>query len=228
MFLHEGLGSVALWRDFPARLLRATGYNGLVYSRAGYGNSQPLKRSRSPHYMHEEALEVLPRVLEQHGIVRPILFGHSDGGSIALIFAGDGRWEVDALILEAPHVFVEEVSVQGNAGARAAYETGALRERLSRYHADVDGAFYGWNDIWLHPDFRDWNIEASLRAIAVPMLLIQGAADEYGSFAQADAIRAGVRAAHVTELRIADCGHAPHGEDPGAVIAASTEFLAAL
>src|SRR5712691_4848017 len=173
VLLHEGLGSLALWRDFPARLAAATGSATLAYSRLGYGRSDALSAPRRVDYMHEEALETLPALREALAIADPILVGHSDGASIALIHAGAGRWPVRGLILEAPHVFVEDVTVASIAAAKEAYRTTDLRTRLARYHGDVDGAFRGWNDIWLDPAFRAWNIEASLPNIECPTLVIQ-------------------------------------------------------
>src|SRR5262249_53625904 len=179
VMLHEGLGSLSMWRDFPRRLAERTGARILAYSRHGYGQSAGLAAPRAVSYMHAEALSVLPQLLHQLGIERPILFGHSDGGSIALIHAS--RYPVAGVIALAPHVFVEELSVRSIAATKTAFQSTHLRERLARYHADVDGAFWGWNDIWLHPDFRTWNIEAFLPDIQCPVLVIQGQDDEYGT-----------------------------------------------
>jgi pimeloyl-ACP methyl ester carboxylesterase len=173
ILLHEGLGSLALWRDFPARLAEATGAAVLTYSRLGYGSSARLTTKRRVDYMHEEALETLPALREALAIADPILVGHSDGASIALIHAGAGRWPVRGLVLEAPHVFVEDVTITSIEAAREAYATTDLRARLARYHDDVDGAFRGWNDIWLNPEFRAWNIEACLSAITCPTLVLR-------------------------------------------------------
>ena len=192
VFLHEGLGSVAGWRDFPARVASATGLGALVYSRLGYGKSDPVPLPRPTTYMHEEALVTLPEVLDAAGVRDAVLVGHSDGGSIALLFAGSGlpaAARVRALVLEAPHVFVEDVSITSIARAADAYRTGDLRQRLLRSQGDnVDGAFWGWNRAWLDPAFRDWNIEASLAGVRAPALLLQGADDPYGTLAQLDAI----------------------------------------
>jgi pimeloyl-ACP methyl ester carboxylesterase len=225
VFLHEGLGSVALWRDFPARLAAATGCPALVYSRLGYGGSDPLTAARPVTYMHDEALETLPAVLVQLGIADPILIGHSDGASIALIHAGAGRWPVRGLILEAAHVFVEEVTVASIAAAKEAWRATDLRRRLARYHEDVDGAFRGWNDIWLHPDFRAWNIEDTLPRIASPVLLIQGADDEYGTPAQLQAIERQVKGPVESRL-LPQCKHSPHRDQPEATLAAMARFIA--
>jgi pimeloyl-ACP methyl ester carboxylesterase len=191
VFLHEGLGSVAMWRDWPAQVCAATGRPGIVYSRRGYGRSDAVPDVRctgrlAPDYMHREALEVLPDLLDVLGIERPVLVGHSDGGTIALIHAA--HRPVQACIVMAPHVIVEDVSVASIAQAREAFEQGGLRERLARYHADVDGAFWQWNDIWLDPAFRAFDIRAECRRITAPVLAIQGEHDPYGTLAQIDEI----------------------------------------
>ena len=227
LLLHEGLGSVSLWREFPAALAAATGRRVLTYSRAGYGRSIPRRHPFAADYMHREALEALPALRAALGLDRPVLLGHSDGASIALLHAGAGSWPVAALILEAPHVFVEAVSLESIAAAKVDYETGALKPRLARHHADVETAFYGWNDAWLAPEFRDWNIEPCLSGITVPTLLIQGADDPYGTLAQIEAIERGIAAA-VAGLVLANCGHTPHREQQMAVLAAVTRFLARL
>lgn len=226
MFLHEGLGSVAMWRDFPRRLVDAVGLPGLVYSRYGYGQSEALHESRDPRYMHEEALRALPELLDQQGIVSPVLVGHSDGGSIALIFAGGAGRAVAGIIALAPHVLVEPISVESIAAAREAYLKGDLRQRLGRYHADPDSAFWGWNDIWLEPAFRDWNIEEYLPHIACPILAIQGLRDPYGTLEQLRIIAR--RAPRVRLLELADCGHVLHRDQPEAVLGACKSFVASL
>ncbi len=189
IFLHEGLGSASLWRDFPAAVARATGHPALVYSRYGYGGADIFGEPRGVDYMHHEALEVLPALRADLGIDDAVLVGHSDGASIALIHAGAGNWPVRALALEAAHVFVEDESIAGIAAAKVAYETTDLPQRLARHHADADKTFFGWNDIWLDPAFRSWNIEDCLAAIACPTLVIQGEDDQYGTVAQMNAIR---------------------------------------
>ncbi|HVM80484.1 MAG TPA: alpha/beta hydrolase [Stellaceae bacterium] len=225
IFLHEGLGSVALWRDFPAKLAAATGAAAVVYSRYGYGKSDPIAKPYAPDYMHKEALEALPELREKLGIENPILIGHSDGASIALIHAGAARWPVRALILEAPHVFVEDVTIASIEAAKETYRSTDLRARLCRYHADPDNAFWGWNDIWLHPDFRRWNIEDVLPGVRCPVLAIQGADDEYGSLAQLDAIERGV-GGPFERLELPRCKHSPHRDQEAATLAAMAAFIA--
>ncbi len=227
ILLHEGLGSLAQWRDFPSRLAQATGCATLVYSRLGYGQSDALAQARRVDYMHVEALETLPALRDALAIADPILVGHSDGASIALIHAGARRWPVRGLILEAPHVFVEDVTVASIASAREAYRTTDLRTRLARYHGDVDGAFRGWNNIWLDAEFRGWNIEDHLPAVACPVLAIQGEDDEYGTSAQLDAIAAKV-AGPVETLLLPNCKHAPHRDQPDATLVAMARFVAGL
>ena len=223
VFLHEGLGSVAMWRDFPGRVAHATGCSALVYSRYGYGRSEPLHEDRTVRYMHDEALIALPALLDLLAVHRPILVGHSDGGSIALIHAGGARRPVAGLVLMAPHVMVEEISVESIAAAKVAFEATDLPARLARYHADVESAFRGWNRIWLDPAFRDWNIEAYLPAIACPVLAIQGEDDEYGTMEQLRRIGRGVGDAELVAL--ADCRHSPHKDQPDAVLDAITRFV---
>lgn len=225
VFLHEGLGSVALWKDFPARAADATGCPVLVYSRAGYGRSSPAALPRAPDYMHVEALTVLPALLDRLGVADPILVGHSDGASIGLLHAGAGKRPVRALVALAPHVFVEDMAIASIAEARRQFETTDLRERLARRHADPDAAFRGWNDIWLAPAFRRWNIEACLSGVRCPLLLIQGRDDEYGSAAQLDAIERQVGGT-VARLELADCRHSPHRDQPEATLAAIAAFVA--
>jgi pimeloyl-ACP methyl ester carboxylesterase len=225
ILLHEGLGSIALWRDFPAKLAQATDCPAVVYSRYGYGRSDALTGPHHVDYMHREALDVLPELRDQLGLNDAILVGHSDGASIALIHAGSGRWPVRAIVLEAPHVFVEDVSIASIAAARAAYETTDLRQRLARYHADVDSAFRGWNDIWLDPNFRTWTIEDALPGVRCPVLAIQGADDEYGTLAQLDAIERGI-AGPFERLVLPQCKHSPHRDQEDAVLAAMAAFVA--
>jgi pimeloyl-ACP methyl ester carboxylesterase len=225
VFLHEGLGSVALWRDFPARVAEASGRRVLVYSRFGHGASDPPDTPRTPRFMHDEALDVLPALLERFDLRDPILVGHSDGGSIALIHAGRVPG-VSALVLLAPHVFVEDESIAGITAAKQAYEHGDLARRMERHHRDAAVTFRGWNDVWLSPEFRDWNIEDVLGAITCPVLLVQGRADQYGTLAQVAAIERGIPGA--VETVVLDCKHVPHAERPDETLAAVTRFLASL
>ena len=223
VMLHEGLGSVAMWKDFPHRVAHAANRDVVVYSRAGYGRSAPATLPYGVRYMHDEALVALPRLLDACGIVRPILLGHSDGASIALIHAGASDRPVAGLALMAPHVIVEDVSIASIAAAKVAWRTTDLRARLSRYHDDVDRAFIGWNDIWLHPDFRAWNIEALVRDVRCQVLAIQGEDDEYGTMDQIERI---ARLAPDVELvRLADCRHSPHRDQPEAVLEALVRFV---
>ena len=223
VMLHEGLGSVALWKDFPQQLARRTGCGTLVYSRYGHGASTLLAEARPVEYMHREAEAVLPAVLGHFGIERPVLFGHSDGGSIALIYAGFRPHDVAGLILEAPHVFVEDVTVASIAGVKETYRTTDLAGKLRRYHQDVDRTFWGWNDIWLDPRFRAWNIEAYLPAIRCPILAIQGIDDEYGTAAQLDAIAAATPATEIVLL--GRCGHSPHRDQAAETLERSARFI---
>ncbi len=223
VMLHEGLGSISLWRDFPEKLAAATGSPVLAYSRYGYGRSDVLEASRSVEYMHVEALEVLPELLEKLAIDRPVLLGHSDGASIALIHAGAGAG-VRGVVAMAPHVFVEDVSVSSIAEAKIAFETSDLPQRLARHHVDASRTFYGWNDIWLNPDFRAWNIEQYLTPIACPVMAIQGLDDEYGTMAQIDAIAAQA-GGRVELVKLAACKHSPHRDQPEATLAAIARFV---
>jgi pimeloyl-ACP methyl ester carboxylesterase len=223
VFLHEGLGSVALWKDFPDKLAAATGAPALVYSRYGYGKSDPLDGPRAVDYMHVEALEILPELRRRLGLGDVVLVGHSDGASIALIHAGAGRWPVRGLILEAPHVFTEQAGLDRIAAATRAFEDIDLAKRLARYHDDPDGAFRGWNEIWLHPDFRAWNIEKYLPQIVCPVLVIQGVDDEYGTLAQLDAVERGVRGPF-ERVVLADCKHSPHRDQEAATLAAMARW----
>lgn len=223
--LHEGLGSLSMWRDFPAKLAAATGARTVTYSRWGYGNSAPLMIPRQIDYMHREALEDLPALRAALGIDNPVLVGHSDGGSIALIHAGAGKWPVRALVLEAPHVFVEDISIAGIAQARTDYDRGELRRRLARYHDDVDHVFRGWNDVWLSPEFRRWNIEQFLPGVSCPVLAIQGEDDQYGTLKQLDAIERQVKGPF-ERLVLARCGHSPHRDQESAALEAMARFIA--
>lgn len=221
LMLHEGLGSVGTWRDFPARLARATGRRVVAWSRQGHGGSDPLPAPRLPDYMHREAM-LVPRLMDKLGIGRAILFGHSDGASIALITAARAPERVAALILEAPHVFIEPLTLASIAAARDTFRSGELGAKLARHHRSVDTMFWRWNDIWLDPAFADWNIEEELAAIDAPTLLIQGLDDEYGTLAQLDRIE-GVLA-RVQRVELERCGHAPHRDQRDTVLMASAAF----
>jgi len=226
VFLHEGLGCVSMWRDFPAKLSAATGCGALVYSRLGYGRSDPCPLPRPIRFMHDEGLQVLPEVIKIAGIQDYMIIGHSDGGSIAIIYAGGTPANsLLGIITEAAHVFCEDVTVKSIQKAKDAYLTGDLRWRLQKYHGDnVDCAFWGWNDTWLHPAFVYWNIEEYLSGIRVPVLAIQGKNDEYGTGRQVEAIHR--RAASETKvLMLSDCGHAPHLSQEARTLEAMTEFI---
>lgn len=234
VFLHEGLGSVAMWQgrgsepSWPRKVCDATGRAGLVYSRRGYGQSDAIADVRgagrlAPDYMHREAWEVLPGLLAACGIERPVLLGHSDGGSIALLYAS--RHPLAACVVMAPHVMVEDVSVRAIEQARDAWERGELRERLARYHADVDGAFWQWNDVWLSDEFRDFDIRPDCRRIEAPVLAIQGVDDAYGTMAQIE--RIAPTRGPFEMCKLPDCGHSPHKDQPVATLECVTRFLAA-
>ncbi|HYR77817.1 MAG TPA: alpha/beta hydrolase [Pyrinomonadaceae bacterium] len=226
VFLHEGLGCVAMWKGFAERVVAATGYGALVYSRAGYGKSGPCKLPRPVRFMHDEALIELPQVLDAFEIRETILVGHSDGGSIALIHAGGiGDARISGLVLLAPHVFVEEPGLESIRRIAEDYRTGNLRQRLQRYHGEnVDGAFWGWNEVWLNPEFRSWNIEEYLPRIRVPVLLIQGADDQYGTPAQIGVIEGGIAGPAETVI-LKDCGHSPHLDQPEQTLAMINGFV---
>ncbi|MBI5269432.1 MAG: alpha/beta hydrolase [Burkholderiales bacterium] len=231
VFLHEGLGSVSLWRDFPQRLVDALGWRGLVYSRPGYGRSTPRPPGErwAPDFMHRQADEVLPALLEAVGVDTlaepPWLFGHSDGGSIALLHAAHFPARVAGLVVLAPHILVEDVSVRSIAQAREAYLAGGLRDRLARHHDDPDSAFWGWNDIWLDPAFRSWSIGHELASIRCPVLAVQGRDDEYGTLDQVLGIAREVPGTEV--LALPECGHSPHRDQPARLIDAVQRFVAA-
>lgn len=225
VLLHEGLGSVALWRGFPAALNEATGRRVIAFSRFGHGRSEPPPRPRTTAFFHEEALDVLPALLPQLDAADPILVGHSDGGSIALIHAA--YHPVTGLALIAPHVFVEDFTVEEIRRTRALFDDGGLRERMARHHDDPDAAFRGWADVWLDPAFRAWSIESDAAGVTAPVLLVQGEADPYGTLEQIDRIQARVRGP-VERLVLEGAGHSPHLEAPAPVVAAITAFAARL
>ncbi len=222
VFLHEGLGSVSMWRDFPHRLCQALGWRGLVYSRPGYGQSTPRQADEhwQPDFMHRQALDVLPALLAALGVdtaQRPVwLFGHSDGGSIALLHAALRPAHTAGLVVLAPHILVEDISVASIEQARLAYLNTDLKQRLAKHHADPDSAFWGWNNVWLSAAFRSWNITAELATLACPVLAIQGLDDEYGTLAQIRGIRDA--APHTQLLELPACGHSPHKDQPQAVV----------
>jgi pimeloyl-ACP methyl ester carboxylesterase len=225
VLLHEGLGSLAMWKEFPQTLAECTGYGVLVYSRPGYGNSDPVELPRPLTYMHEEAREILPAVLDRAGVRKAILVGHSDGASIATIYAGSRQdFRVRGLVLIAPHFFVEDISVRSIAAAKDAYETGDLRGRLAKYHRDVDVAFWGWNRAWLDPKFRQWRIDEYLAYIRVPILIVQGQDDEYGTPAQI-AVAQGEAYCPVEVRMLPGAGHSPQVDRPEETVAAIGEFV---
>ncbi len=223
VLLHEGLGCIALWRDLPQKLAQATGFGVLVYSRAGYGQSEPVQLPRPLNYMTHEARMVLPDVLAAVAIESCILVGHSDGASIAAIYGGsDFRPTASGLVLIAPHFFTEAIGLQEIASAKAAFDTGDLRARLAKYHNDPDNAFRGWNDAWLNPDFKAWNIESMLNSITTPILAIQGREDPYGSLKQIEAITKRIES--TLTLVIDSCKHAPHIEHEEIVVTTIADF----
>lgn len=226
VMLHEGLGCVGLWGDFPDKVQAATGAGVFAYSRAGYGASSPVKLPRQPDYMHREALDVLPKLLDRIGFRCGLLLGHSDGASIAAIYAGarqDHRLRGIALI--APHFVVEDISVTSIAEIKTAYQTTNLKEKLARWHKDVDNAFHGWNDAWLDPAFRDWDISDYLAYIRVPVLIVQGEADQYGTMRQVEIAQDECYCP--VDVTVVDGGHSPHREAPAATLTSVTEFAKA-
>lgn len=229
VFLHEGLGSISMWRDWPARLCAATGRSGWLYSRRGYGRSSPIANVRGsgrlpPDYLRREALGVLPQVLEHLGLPKPVLIGHSDGATIALIHAA--HHPLAASVVLAPHLWVEDITITGVRRARRAFLDGRLRQALAHHHDDVDSAFWQWNDAWLNPSFHPFDIRSECRAIGSPLLAIQGEDDEYATMAQLDAL---ARAAPQTQLlKLPACGHLPQRDQPEQVNRAICAFLAAV
>jgi pimeloyl-ACP methyl ester carboxylesterase len=229
VFLHEGLGSLAMWRDFPARLCAAVGARGLVWSRPGYGRSTPRRADETwdVDFMHRQAFEVMPALFAALGLDtardKPWLFGHSDGGSIALLHAARFVDRVAGLVVLAPHTHVEDVSLASIGIARSAYQSSDLKQRLARYHDDPDSAFWGWNGIWLDPSFRVWSIEEEMASIRCPLLAVQGIDDEYGTLEQIRGIARRVPQTRLLEL--AACGHSPHKDRPAALIDAVVKFM---
>ena len=227
VFLHEGLGSLAMWKDFPPTLCDAAQVRGLVYSRPGYGRSTApaAEQAWDPDFLHRQAHEVLPALLDSLGVKQPVwLFGHSDGGSIALLHAARFPERVAGAIVLAPHIVVEDVGVARIAQARDAYRETDLRERLAKYHDDPDSAFWRWNSIWLNPLFKQWSIETEIESITCPLLAVQGIDDEYGTLEQIRGVARRVRQTELLEL--ADCGHSPHRDQPQALSAACADFIA--
>lgn len=226
LFLHEGLGSIRQWKDFPQKLCAATGCRGLAYNRYGYGDSDVLEAPRKSDFMHVEARETLPGLLRTLGVERPVLVGHSDGASIALIHAGSGG-AVRGVVVEAAHVSIEPLNLAAIRQIGAEAVPSGLVSRLGKYHRDPSKTFFGWHDVWLSEDFRHWNIEAFLPGISVPLMAIQGADDQYGTQAQLDAIARGAGGPCETHMLPA-CGHAPHREAEGATLALMTRFITSL
>ena len=226
VLLHEGLGSVGLWRDLPPQLAEATGRRTIAFSRFGHGRSDPPPIPRTPAFFEYEAETVLPALLEQLGAPEPLLVGHSDGASIALIYAGSGGAAgLRGLILEAPHVFTEPSGLESIARIADIYRTTDLPERLARHHgSNVEVAFWGWNGVWLNPEFRAWNIEEFLPAVEVPILILQGDQDEYGTWKQVEAIQRQAGGT-VEAVAIPRCGHAPHREQPDLTLQAMADFV---
>lgn len=228
VMLHEGLGSAALWGDFPEKLQAETGLGVFAYSRAGYGASSPTKLPRPLDYMHVEAREVLPGVLEAIGFRQGLLLGHSDGASIAAIYAGSRQdHRVRGVVMIAPHFIVEDVSVKSIAEIRTAYENTGLKAKLARWHKDVDNAFYGWNGAWLDPEFRHWDISEYLAYIRVPVAVIQGGCDQYGTMRQVEIAREECYCP-VDVTVIPGAGHSPHREAAGATLDAIVGFASAV
>lgn len=229
VFLHEGLGCVGMWRSFPNLVAARTGCRTVVYSRRGYGGSDPAAGPRTVDYLHEEALEVLPGLRRALGLDRVVLVGHSDGASIALIHAGAGWWPVDGVVVMAPHEFVEDITLAGIAAAVSDWSAGDRVSRLGRSHRDPEWVFRAWADTWLSPAFRDWNIESYLQGIRCPVLAVQGEDDGFATMAQLDAIAVkAVAAPRVEQLRLAGCGHSPHRDREAVVVDAITRFVSRL
>jgi len=228
VMLHEGLGCVELWRDFPQTLSENTGFGVFVYSRAGYGQSDPCDLPRPMDYMTQEALEVLPEVISQIGLRKGVLLGHSDGATIASIYAGSVEdFRIRGLVLMAPHFFTEEFGLAAIAEAKKSFSEGDFRDKLAKYHKNVDAAFLGWNDAWLNPDFRDWNVSEAIDYLRVPVLAIQGVDDTYGTSAQIDEIESRAYSP-VDVVWLEECGHAPHLEQAKQTTKAVVDYVSRL
>jgi pimeloyl-ACP methyl ester carboxylesterase len=231
IFLHEGLGSLAMWKEFPQQLCAALACRGLVYSRPGYGRSSARAADEpwDTDFMHRHAYGLLPALLQALDVdprLEPLwLFGHSDGASIALLYAARYRQNVAALIVLSPHIMVEDISIESIELARQSYLDSDLKQKLGRYHADPDSAFWGWNDIWLLPAFRDWSIEDEIGEIRCPVLAVQGVDDEYGTLEQVHGIARRVAQAEIVEL--ADCRHSPHRDQAQKLIGITSDFVQA-
>lgn len=229
LLLHEGLGSVSMWRDFPARLAQATGCRTVAYSRHGFGRSAARRTPFAPRFIHDEAFGVIPALRERLGIANAVMIGHSTGASMALVHASASEWPVAGVVAMAPLATVEGSNVESIEHARTLYRTTAWRDRLARHHDDVDAVFYGWNDTWLRPDFRDWNILDDLRRVRAPVLAILGSEDEYSTPAQVAAIAENLPdPSRFEAVLLQGCGHAPHRDQPEAVLQAVIRFLGAV
>ncbi|MAW33254.1 MAG: hypothetical protein CMK56_02460 [Proteobacteria bacterium] len=224
VFLHEGLGSIAMWKKFPSLLVKLTNSNAFVYSRHGHGSSEKLDIPRNKDYLRNEAIEILPKILDFFGIKKPILVGHSDGASIALIYASKNSHNLAGLIAIAPHVFVEELTLSGIRQARTQFQNARFREKLSAYHTDTDDLFSQWSNVWLSTEFGEWNIVESLSQISTPLLIIQGENDQYGSLSQITAIENTIPFSVEKEI-IPNCGHSPHLEYPDQTLEVIKKFL---
>lgn len=227
VFLHGGLGSATAWGDYPFKVAENLRCGALVYSRAGYGSSDSVETPRKVDFMHREALEVLPKILDELEVQDAALIGHSDGGSIAIIFAGsvtDARARIHALVLEAPHVFVEDLTVNSIAAAVKNYNGGELKKGLEKYHQHVEKTFRGWSQIWLDPEFRSWNIEKYLSSILVPVLVIQGGEDPFGTLDQVRRIQDKCSGSIQTKI-LPGCRHRPHREYPKETLETTVDFL---
>jgi pimeloyl-ACP methyl ester carboxylesterase len=226
IFLHEGLGSLAMWRDFPARVAAATGCRTVVYSRHGHGRSSPPAGPHTVRFMHEEALQVLPALREALAVAQPVLVGHSTGASMSLIHAGAGQWEVAGVVAMAPLCFAEEFNLESIRKAKDVFRSTDMRQKLSRYHDDAEAVFWSWNDIWLDPAFKQWSIEDYLPGIRCPVLAILGEDDEYSTQRQIDAIlKRAANSPNLEFLKLADCRHSPHRDQPEAVLASLMQFV---